>query len=255
MVYLYKKTVGNKSYYYLRASERKGKRTIVKDIAYLGSSLDEVKKNLEKLPKYKEQIRKTYRTLQLFFESNRFLEKAKLLKSKKDPFLDPKLMEVEACKLHYQQVFQKTDPKTREEVFKQFIIDFAFNTTSIEGNTINLAEARSLLEEGRTPKNKTLREIYDLQNTEKVMVNLLQSKQALSHECIMNIHTQLMENIDPRKGYRTTDGRVLRSNFDATPALYVKADMNLLLKWYQEHERKLHPFVLAVLFHHKFERI
>jgi len=31
--------------------------------------------------------------------------------------------------------------------------------------------------------------------------------------------------------------------------------MNLLLKWYRENESKLHPLVLAVIFHHKFEKI
>ena len=55
MVYIYKKPIGNKSYYYLRASEKKGKKLITKDIAYLGSSIDEVKLNLDKLSKYKEQ--------------------------------------------------------------------------------------------------------------------------------------------------------------------------------------------------------
>ena len=58
MVYIYKKVIGDKTYYYLRASERKGKRIIVKDIAYLGSTIKEVKVNLEKLLPYKDKIRK-----------------------------------------------------------------------------------------------------------------------------------------------------------------------------------------------------
>jgi Fic family protein len=31
--------------------------------------------------------------------------------------------------------------------------------------------------------------------------------------------------------------------------------MNLLLKWYQENKEKYHPIVLAIIFHHKFEKI
>ena len=31
--------------------------------------------------------------------------------------------------------------------------------------------------------------------------------------------------------------------------------MDLLLGWYNENKKKLHPFVLASLFHHKFEKI
>src|SRR3989344_8280757 len=107
MVYLYKKPIGNKDYYYLRASEKKGKKLITKDIAYLGSSIDEVKLNLDKLSKYKEQIRKSYKTINSFLESNHFLEKAHKLKLKKDKFLKDKTDEVEACRIHYNDIFKK----------------------------------------------------------------------------------------------------------------------------------------------------
>ena len=45
MVYLYKKIVAGKSYYSLRISERKGKRVIARDIKYLGTNIEEVKKD------------------------------------------------------------------------------------------------------------------------------------------------------------------------------------------------------------------
>jgi Fic family protein len=31
--------------------------------------------------------------------------------------------------------------------------------------------------------------------------------------------------------------------------------MGVLLKWYLENKKKFHPFVLATVFHHKFEKI
>ena len=255
MVYIYKKTVGGKDYYYLRASERQGKKVIVKDIAYLGSSISEVRKKLDGLSHYKDKIRKAYKKIHLFLESNHYLEKVKELKLKKDEFLKDKTEEVEACKLHYNELFKKQDKLTQEETLKNFVIEFSFNTTSIEGNTINLEEARNLLQEGITPKGKTLREIYDLQNTEKIFFEVYNSKKKLSHDLIIEIHDKLMENIDLRKGYRNTDVRVIRSNFEATPAPYVKADMGILINWYEENENKLHPLALATIFHHKFEKI
>lgn len=255
MVYIYKKIVGTKPYYYLRTSERKGTKVIAKDIAYLGNSIEEVKTALEKLSQYKDKIREAYKTIHNFLESNYYLEKADALKLKEDEFLGKKLVEVEACRIHYNNVFKKNDETTKDEVFKNFIIDFAFNTTSIEGNTITLQEARNLLSEGLTPKDKTLREIYDLQNTEKVFLELLGSSKELSHEIIIGIHSGLMQNIDARIGYRRFDVRVIRANFKSTPAPYVKTDMDLLLKWYENNKKKLHPLVLGVIFHHKFEKI
>ena len=199
MVYIYKKIINGKPYYYLRASERKGKKIIIKDLAYLGNSIKEVRKSLEN-NKYKEQIRKTYKTIHNFIESNHWLEKAQELKLKKDIFLGEKTEEIEACKLHYNNIFKKLDGLTKQEIWKNFIIEFAFNTTSIEGNTITLQQARNLLAEGITPENKTLREIYDLQNTEKVFLSLLNSSEGISHELIIKIHSELLENIDARKG-------------------------------------------------------
>jgi len=190
-------------------------------------------------------------------ESNHFLEKVERLKLKRDIFLKDNTDEVEACKLHYNGVFKKLDELTKKEILKDYVIEFAYNTASIEGNTINLGEARNLLNEGITPKDKTLREIYDLQNTEKVFFELLQSKlkEELNNNLIIDIHDKLLENIDNRKGYRTTDIRVVRSNFDASPGKYVKIDMDLLLKWLSANKGKLHPLVLAIIFHHKFEKI
>lgn len=255
VVYIYKKHIGTKDYYYLRASERKGNKIIVKDIVYLGSSIEAVKKTLENLPKYSKKIRKAYKTINNFLESNRYLEKVKALKLKRDPYLNNKLLEIEACKLHYNTNFKNYQELTKQEISKNFIIEFAFNTTSIEGNTIKLNEARNLLQEGITPKNKTLREVYDVQNTENVFMELLKTKEEISHELIIRIHRELLKNIDSRFSYRMQDVRVIKADFKATPAPYVKIDMGLLLKWYNKNKEKLHPLVLATMFHHKFEKI
>jgi len=234
---------------------KKGKKVVIKDLAYLGSSLEDVRKNLDKLTKYKKEIRKAYRTINNYLESNYYLEKAKKLKGKKDEFLDEKLVEAEACKYHYVNNFLGHNELTIKDVFKYFLIEFAYNTTSIEGNTITLKEARNLLGEGLTPKNKTLREIYDLQNTEKVFFRLLDSKKEINKDFIIDVHKGLIENIDNRIGFRRTDIRVIRSRFKASPGKYVLTDMDLLLNWYNENKKKFHPLVLAIIFHHKFEKV
>jgi len=255
MVYIYKKMIGKVPYYYLRVSERKGSRVIAKDIAYLGNSIEEMRKSLDSLPQFKEKIRKAHKTIHKVIESNHYLEKVASMKWKRDPYIGDRLARIEACKLHFQSVFKKNDDATKSEILKNFVIEFAFNTASIEGNTITLQQARNLLEEGLTPKDKTLREIFDLQNTEKVFLSIIGSDEELSHEFIIRIHSGLMENIDARRGYRTTDVRVIRANFKSTPAPYVKTDMGILLKWCNNIKKEMHPLAIATIFHHKFERI
>ena len=255
MVYIYKKYIGNKKYYYLRISQRKGSRVVAKDLAYLGENIEDVKKNLNKLPQYSEQIRKAHKTIHNFLESNRYLEKIKQSKLKKEDYLGTKLLEVEACRLHYVKDFKNYPELTQKEIFKNFVIEFAFNTTSMEGNTIKLKEAKNLLQDGITPKDRPLRDIYDLKNTEDVFRNILESHTKITNEFIIDVHKGLIKNIDPRIGYRTQDVRVIKASFKATPAPYIKIDMNLLLEWYEKNKTKLHPLVLATMFHHKFEKI
>ncbi len=254
MVYIYRKIVGDKTYYYLRASVRKGTHVLTKDIRYLGSDLDEVRNSLSKLPS--QQLRKAYKTLQRFLESNNWLESARKLKLKTSPFIEKAVLEeIEACRLHWQNVFLKRDKRTQQDYFKKFVIEFAFNTTSIEGNTITLQEAALLLTENLTPKNKTLREIYDIKNTERVFTDLFKAATILTHDSIIKLHSDLMQTIDERKGYRTSDVHVIHSRFASTPAPYVRTDIGILLEWYKKNETIIHPFVLAGIFHHKFEKI
>jgi len=118
-----------------------------------------------------------------------------------------------------------------------------------------LAEANKLLREKLTPKNRTLREIYDLQNTQNVFFEIINFKKEINHDFIIQIHDKLLDKIDERKGYRAHDIRVFGSHFEATPFPYIKADMDILLKWYGKYENQLHPLALAGIFHQKFEKI
>lgn len=254
MVYIYRKTINKKPYYYARASKRKNGKIVVKDIAYLGNTLEEVRKNLEKLPK--QQLRDAYKTISKFLESNIFLEQAQEEKLKHSPFIGKSLLEeVEACRLHWQKKFLKRDAATRMQYLKQFAIEFTFNTTSLEGNTITLKEAQRLLEEDILPKDKLLREVHDIQNTERVFLGLFDKPVSLSHDTVIGLHKGLLANIDKRVGYRTENIHVFRSRFDATPAPYVKTDMELLAKWSSAQDELLHPLAHAGIMHHKFEKI
>jgi Fic family protein len=257
MVYIYVKRVGGKNYYYLRLSKRVGGKLAVKDVAYLGDDLTKIQQSLDNLEKrYKDEIRKSYKTLKRFLDSNIYLEKIKKMKIKNILYLGAEELEqVEALKLHFNNHFLRLDKETIKNTYKNFLVEFAYNTTSIEGNTITLKEANKLLREDLTPKERSPREIFDLQNTQRVFFYLLENEFDLSHEMIIDIHDKLMKDIDARKGYRTHDIRVFKSHFDASPAKYVKTDMDILIKWYDKHKSKLYPLALAGMFHQKFEKI
>lgn len=255
MVYIHIKQVRGKKYYTLRMSVRKGRQVITKDLYNLGDDLSKI--DLNKLEqKYKEKIRKSYKTLKNFLEKNIYLEKAKKQKIKKDVYLTKEQQEeINAVLIHYKNRFLKLDKLTQKEVFENFILSFSVNSTSIEGNTIGLKEASDLFLKDKIPKNKTLREVNDLKNTKKVVLMLRENPVEIDGDLIVKIHDLLLENIDERKGIRSHEIRILGQPFKPSEARYIRADIKLLLDWYKQNKTKLNPLVLATLFHHKFEKI
>jgi len=147
------------------------------------------------------------------------------------------------------------DISTQKETYNGFLVQFAVNSTAIEGNTITLKEAQKLFKEEVTPKNRTLREVYDLTNTRKVADYLMNERPKLTLKLVEGVHDKLLENIDERKGFRTHDIHILGQPFKPSPSRYVKADLELLLKWYNSNKRRIHPLALVTFFHHKFENI
>jgi len=255
MVYIHVKNVRGKKYYTLRISVRKNDKVITKDLCNLGDDL--LKINLDNLDKkYQGEIRKSYKTLRKFLDKNTYLEKAKKLKLKKDPYFSKEQQEeINAILLHYKKTFSKLDPLTQKDVFEYFILNFAVNSTSIEGNTINLREASELFAKDKIPKNKTLREVYDLKNTKKTILFLKEKSPKIDENLIIKLHDMLLENIDKRIGFRTHDIKIFGQPFKPSPFRYVKADIKILIDWYNKSKPKLNPLTLAILFHHKFEKI
>jgi len=254
MAYIHVKRIGDKNYYTLRISIRKGNKVITKDLAYLGGDLSKV--NIDDLiKKYGKEIRKSFHKIKKVLDSNYYIEKAGKLKPKKDEYFSKKqIIEIEAVKLHYSKEFSKLDELTKEESYEMFIINFAVNTTSMEGNTITFKEAYNLFKEDRAPK-KPLRDIYDLVNTKNVIEFLQKEKPEIDSNLIEIIHDLLLENIDNRKGFRNHEIRIFGQPFKPSPAKYVKVDIELLLRWFDENKNKIHPLALATFFHHKFENI
>lgn len=255
MAYIHKKIIGNQTYYTLRISERKGDRVITKDICPLGTDLSKIKiGDLEK--RYHEEIRKSYRVIKRFLESNTYEKKAESLKLKKDELLtESEIKIIEAARIHYTHKFSKLDKLSQTETFESFLIRFAVNSTAIEGNTIGLKDAARLIQEEILPKDHTIREVYDLTNTKKVFSELINTKPDIDLQLIIDIHDKLLNNIDVRKGFRNHDIHIIGQPFKPSPARYVQEDIKILLKWYKENRKNMHPFALAVLFHHKFESI
>jgi len=257
MTYIYVKKIKNKKYYYLRLDKRIKNKKIVKDIAYLGNDISKINiENLLNNKKYSKEIKKSYKDINKFLKLNYYKKKAEQKKFKKNKNLTKnQQIQLESINIHFNKRFKQLDKITQNDFFSNFIVSYVYNTTSIEGNTIPLKDVRKILSEEKISlKNKTLREIYDLRNSQDAFFFALNNlKKRLTEKLIIDTHKQLMKDIDKRTGYRNFDVRVIKANFDSTPYFRIEKEIHELIEWFNNSKQDI--FIKTVMFHHQFEKI
>lgn len=144
---------------------------------------------------------------------------------------------------------------------KVFEVDYAHNSTAIEGNTLSLIETKVLLEDHISVGNKSLREIYEVVNHNKAFAYVkkcISENKPLDENIVKDIHSILMENILVGGVYRNVEVRITGAKHKppAPSEMYYqikdffrnlgsKSDFNPieLAAWTHAEFVKIHPFV------------
>ena len=144
---------------------------------------------------------------------------------------------------------------------KAFEVDYAHNSTAIEGNTLSLIETKVLLEDEISVGNKSLREIYEVVNHNKAfsyVKKCISDNKSLDENIVKDIHSILMENILVGGVYRNVEVRITGAKHKppAPSEMYYqikeffsninsKSDLNPieLAAWTHAEFVKIHPFV------------
>ena len=85
----------------------------------------------------------------------------------------------------------------KEKLERSFDIEYAHNSTAIEGNTLTLIQTKAILEDGLSVGGKTLREIYEVANHNKAFSYVKQCVAAgrpLEQPTVKDIPALLLEN-------------------------------------------------------------
>lgn len=140
-------------------------------------------------------------------------------------------------------------------------IEYAYNTASIEGNSLTLNETRLVLEEGITIKGKPLREHFDVINQKEAMDRLEEwvkkGKKEIREDDILELHRITLKGIsnDWAGRYKTVQNRVLGSSVRRTPPYLVKDEMGKLVVFINRNPERLHPVELSAAAHQMLARI
>ena len=98
-----------------------------------------------------------------------------------------------------------------ESFENSFDVEYAHNSTAIEGNTLTLIQTKALLEDGVSVGGKQLREIYEVINHKKAFAyvrDCIANYKPLDESITKDIHALLMENILLGGVYRQVEVRI-----------------------------------------------
>ena len=102
-------------------------------------------------------------------------------------------------------------PEVLSSFDNSFNIEYAHNSTAIEGNTLTLIQTKTIIEDGLSVGGKELREIYEVANHAKAFAYVqkcVADGKPLDENIVKDIHALLMEKILVGGVYRNVEVRI-----------------------------------------------
>src|SRR3989344_1726580 len=227
MVFVRKKRIAGKEYYYAVKSTRISQNKWKKIEHYVGINPPS-KKDLE-------AYEKEFNSIKDFLSSKKeALEKIKRIYAK------------------------KTKNATKDELLKledDIVTKFTYDTNRIEGSTLSYKDTKMLLQEGITPKEKPIRDIKEAENHKMAFIYMKNNiSKDINGNFILELHGMLKKNVTEDAGkFRNAQVRV--GDLMPVKADMVNTEIGNLIGWYNKNKKKLHPLELSSIFHSIFERI
>lgn len=142
-----------------------------------------------------------------------------------------------------------------KSIKESLMIEWTYNSNSIEGNTLTLQETKMVIEEGFTIKGKSLREHFEAVNHQEAIEfveNLVSDNYLLKERDILNIHELVLQKIekDFADRFRTSGVRISGANFVPPNALKIDGYINELVDWVNTSD--LDIIIKSTIFHHRF---
>lgn len=144
-----------------------------------------------------------------------------------------------------------------QNIKEAFLIEWTYNSNSIEGNTLSLRETQMVLQEGITIKGKSLREHFEAKNHETAihkLYQLVKQDYVLNANDILELHGLVLRSIEDEYAGRLRNAgvRISGANFVPPNARKVSEYLDRLIDYINKNPQGLNPIELATVFHHKF---
>ncbi len=247
MVFVQERKSKGTAYVYLDKSVRVGDK-VFKISKYLGRKTDLSRERINKeIKKFALEIDDKL----IAFLSGRAAKKYVL----KYPLSIEEVKKIEGMNLKYKEIKKSLNLGDWVDIQKRFVANFVFESNALEGNSLTLKNFSEIVFENKIVGSADLREVYDAKNSYIVFSKLFNLRKEITESLIIDLHKNIMKNIDERTGYKRVPNALLGRDIVLTPPNKVPEEMKKLLEWYKESKKSIYPLELAFKFHHKFEGI
>jgi Fic family protein len=170
-------------------------------------------------------------------------------------------------------------PEVEQRILQKLRLEWNYHSNAIEGNTLSYGETVAFLMHGLTAKGKPLKDHLDIRGHNEAinfLLGMVKDNRPITEIDIRDLHEMVL--VEPYKiKVKTPSGIITEKtiqlgkykedpnhvetatgeiNYYASPE-ETSAKMGDLMAWYQQaqEEAKVHPLVIAGLFHHEFVAI
>ena len=152
--------------------------------------------------------------------------------------------------------YRPLPPETLKSLREYYRVGLTYTSNALEGNSLTESETKVVIEDGLTIEGKPLRDHYEAVGHAKAYdyIYNITEKESLSEEDILSLHRLFYQQIDSEKAgyYRNVKVYISGSRYAVTAVSKIPAEMQKLVKWYNDNEKKLHPVELAATLHQRF---
>ena len=146
--------------------------------------------------------------------------------------------------------------ETLKSLREYYRVGLTYTSNALEGNSLTESETKVVIEDGLTIEGKPLRDHYEAVGHAKAYdyVYQITEKEGLTEEDILNLHRLFYQQIDAEKAgqYRHVKVYISGSRYAVAAVSKIPGEMQKLVKWYNDNEKKLHPIELAATLHQRF---
>jgi Fic family protein len=165
--------------------------------------------------------------------------------------------------IHLRQMWQSRLPlgsSHEARINEALDVAYTFESNRIEGNTLTLHETAMVVGQGLTIGGKSLREHLEAINhidAIDFVRGILARKEDVSKRVILDIHRLILKGVDTENAgvYRIVPVRISGSDVELPQPFLIDQLMDEYFRYYEMHQRRLHPVLLAADMHERLVSI